>query len=70
MHKQRGTKEDGTAWEKIRSWFGYTLNLMVDTRYELPVGFSLTKANSSEEGVSPSSAGSGPGAASGCSPAV
>ena len=55
VHAHRGTREDGTQWEKIKRWFGYTLNLMVDTRYELPVSFSLTKANSSEEGVSPSS---------------
>ncbi len=48
VHAHRGTREDGTRWEKIKTWFGYTLNLMVDTRYELPVGFSLTKANSSE----------------------
>jgi hypothetical protein len=48
VHEQRGQREDGSAWEKITSWFGYTLNLIVDTRYELPVGFSVTKANASE----------------------
>jgi hypothetical protein len=48
VHEQRGQREDGSAWEKITRWFGYTLNLIVDTRYELPVAFSVTKANSSE----------------------
>jgi hypothetical protein len=48
VHEQRGQREDGSAWERINRWFGYTLNLIVDTRYELPVAFSVTKANSSE----------------------
>jgi hypothetical protein len=48
VHEQRGQREDGSVWEKVKRWFGYTLNLVVDTRYELPVGFSVTKANASE----------------------
>jgi len=48
VHAHSGIKEDGSVWEKVKKWFGYTLNLVVDTRYELPVGFSLTKANASE----------------------
>ncbi len=48
VHEQRGQREDGSLWEKVTRWFGYTLNMIVDTRYELPVAFSVTKANTSE----------------------
>jgi len=33
----RGKREDGTMWEKVVSWFGYRLHLVVDSKYELPV---------------------------------
>lgn len=41
----RGTKEDGTQWEKVIKWFGYKLHLVVDAMYELPVAYSVTKAS-------------------------
>lgn len=41
----RGKKEDGTPWEKIMSWFGYKLHLIVDAMDELPVFYSVTKAS-------------------------
>jgi len=41
----RGTREDGTAWEKIVKWFGYKLHLIVDSNYELPVAYSVTRAS-------------------------
>jgi hypothetical protein len=41
----KGVHEDGTLWEKIVKWFGYKLHLIVDTTYELPVKFSVTKAS-------------------------
>jgi transposase len=44
----KGTKEDGTAWEKVVKWFGYKLHLVVDANYELPVAFEVTKASASE----------------------
>jgi hypothetical protein len=44
----RGVREDGTAWEKVRSWFGYKLHLVADATYELPVSFSVTKASVAE----------------------
>ena len=44
----RGVREDGTAWEKVKSWFGYKLHLVVDATYELPVGFCVTKASVAE----------------------
>jgi hypothetical protein len=48
VHAHSGKREDGTVWEKVKRWFGYSLHLIVDARYELPVGFSVTKANASE----------------------
>ena len=44
----RGVREDGTAWEKIVKWFGYKLHLIVDSNYELPVAYSVTKASESD----------------------
>jgi hypothetical protein len=41
----KGKREDGSLWEKIVSWFGYKLHLLVDTTYELPVGYAVTKAS-------------------------
>lgn len=41
----RGKRADGSLWEKITSWFGYKLHLLVDTTYELPVGYKVTKAS-------------------------
>jgi len=41
----RGIREDGTAWEKIVKWFGYKLHLIVDSNYELPVAYSVTRAS-------------------------
>jgi hypothetical protein len=48
-HKtKRGKRSDGTVWEKITKWFGYKLHLLVDSHYELPLGWQLTKAAASD----------------------
>jgi hypothetical protein len=44
----RGKHKDGTPWEKVVSWFGYRLHIVVDAKYELPVGYAVTKASNSE----------------------
>ncbi len=44
----RGKRKDGTSWEKVTKWFGYKLHLLVDSVYELPLGFSLTPASKSD----------------------
>lgn len=41
----RGVREDGTTWEKVVTWFGYKLHVMVDANYELPVAYSVTRAS-------------------------
>jgi len=48
VKKYKGKREDGTLWEKVVSWFGYRIHLIVDADYELPVTFSLTPASHSE----------------------
>lgn len=48
IKKYKGTNEDGSKWEKIKTWFGYELHLIVDAEYELPVAFNLTKASAAE----------------------
>ncbi len=44
----RGKRQDGSVWEKVVIWFGYRLHLIVDATYELPVGYTVTKAARSE----------------------
>ncbi|HUL13709.1 MAG TPA: transposase [Methylococcaceae bacterium] len=39
----------GKLWKKVKSWFGYGLHLIADTRYEIPVTFHLTPASHSEQ---------------------
>lgn len=41
----KGVREDGTAWEKTKHWFGYKLHLVVDADCELPLGYVVTKAS-------------------------
>ena len=51
VKKYRGRRKDGTVWEKIKSWFGYKLHLIVDAEYELPVAFEVTAASAGEQPV-------------------
>lgn len=44
----KGERKDGTKWEKVKSWFGYKLHLIVDSNYELPLAFELTKASAGD----------------------
>jgi hypothetical protein len=45
---QRGKHPDGKAWEKVTTWFGYRVHLVVDATYELPVAYEVTKASAGE----------------------
>ena len=38
----------GKVWTKIKSCFGYGLHIIADTKYEIPVAFSVTRASVSE----------------------
>ena len=44
----KGTRQDGTSWEKVKKWFGYKLHLVVDSVYELPLAFEVTKASAGD----------------------
>lgn len=39
----------GKPWTKLKSWFGYGMHLIADTRYEIPVAVHLTPASASEQ---------------------
>ena len=51
VKKYQGVDADGKAWEKVKSWFGFRLHLIVDADAELPVGYEVTKASISEQPV-------------------
>ncbi|MEA3378979.1 MAG: transposase [Nanoarchaeota archaeon] len=44
----KGINKDGTKWEKIKSWFGYNLHLIIDANHEIPLGYKLTKASAND----------------------
>lgn len=46
--RYHGVRKDGSLWEKVKSWFGYKLHLIVDADYELPVAYKVTKASASD----------------------
>ena len=43
-----GVDEKGVAWKKVSHWFGYKVHLLVDSRYEMPLAFEVTKASASD----------------------
>ena len=43
--RYRGTRKDGSTWEKVSRWFGFKLHLLVDSTYELPLAFEVTVAS-------------------------
>ena len=44
----KGVRKDGTTWEKVVSWFGYKVHLLVDSDHELPLAFEVTEASASD----------------------
>jgi len=44
----RGAREDGSVWERVKSWCGYKLHLIVDSTYELPLACEVTRASVSD----------------------
>jgi Transposase domain (DUF772)/Transposase DDE domain len=49
--KYHGIDERGKAWEKIKSWFGFRLHLIVEAEAELPIAYTVTKASIGEQPV-------------------
>jgi len=48
MKTYKGLREDGSAWEKIKRWFGYKVHLVVDADYELPLAYTVTRASAGD----------------------
>ena len=46
--RYHGVRKDRSVWEKVKSWFGYKLHLIIDADYELPVGYEVSKASASD----------------------
>jgi hypothetical protein len=44
-----GVHKDGTLWKKVTKWFGYKLHLVIDSTYEIPVAFCVTRASKSDQ---------------------
>ena len=42
-------RKDCSVWRRTMKWFGYKLHLIVDSDYELPVAYELTKASIAEQ---------------------
>lgn len=47
-HVHRSESSDGKITEMVKKWFGFTLHLIADTRYELPVAFTVLPASANE----------------------
>lgn len=39
----------GKMWSKVKSWFGYSVHVIADTRYEIPLSVEVTPASHSEQ---------------------
>jgi hypothetical protein len=44
-------RSDGSTERKSKRWFGFKVHTIVDTTYELPVAFEVTKASAAEQPV-------------------
>jgi hypothetical protein len=49
--KYHGVDGNGKVWEKVKSWFGFRLHLIVDATAELPIAYAVTKASLGEQPV-------------------
>lgn len=48
VHEHHLDNESGTRETIVKKWFGFTLHLLADTHYELPVNFAVTPASHNE----------------------
>ena len=47
-HVTRSDDGKGNITDKVKTWFGFTLHLIVDTKYELPVSYEILQASKNE----------------------
>ena len=50
-HEHYYKKANGELVKTVKKWFGFTLHLIADTNYELPVAFTVTPASRNEKPV-------------------
>lgn len=43
-----GVRGNGEIWKKVTHWYGYKLHLLVDSEYELPIGYTVTSGAESD----------------------
>ncbi len=48
VKEYKGKRLDGSEWRTIKKWFGYKLHLLIDSKYELPLAYQVTKASASD----------------------
>jgi len=48
-HEQHIQTEGGEVVQKVKRWFGFTVHIIAETSYELPVAFRVTKASCNEQ---------------------
>ena len=48
VKKYSGVSDNGIAWEKVKSWVGFKVHMLVDANYELPISYTITKASVSD----------------------
>ena len=49
-HETSGVNaKTGEMWNKIKTWFGYTVHVIADTQYEIPLAIEVTPASHSEQ---------------------
>ena len=41
-------RRTGKLWRRVKSWFGYRVHVIADTRHEIPVACRVTRASRSE----------------------
>lgn len=51
IKKYTGMDEQGKIWEKVKSWFGFRLHLIVDANYEIPVAYRVIQASKGEQPI-------------------
>ena len=47
----KGVDQEGKAWKKVKSWFGFRIHLIVDADVELPLAYTVKKASTAEQPV-------------------
>lgn len=49
--RHREEREDGSVLERVRKWFGYKLHLLIDSSYEIPIAYRVTRASANDSPV-------------------